>query len=73
MSKFVKLLIVLAIAIAIGVGVARLNEMKQKFVAMTEEEQREFLRDKLAEKVPEDKLEQIENAVISAVSGKSGL
>lgn len=73
MSKFMKLLIVLAVAIAIGVGVARLNEVKQKFLAMTEEEQREYLRAKLSAKVPPEKMEEIEDAVISAVSGMSGI
>ena len=73
MSKFMKLLIVLAVAVAIGVGMAKLNEVRQKFLAMTEEEQREYLRAKLAAKVDPEKMEEIENAVISALSGKSGI
>jgi hypothetical protein len=70
MPKFVKLLIVLVVAVAIGVGVAKLNEQKQMFLAMSEEEQRAFLADKLGGKVPEDKLEEIQDAVISAVAGR---
>lgn len=73
MSKFMKLLIVLAVAVAVGAGVAKLNEVKQKFLAMTEEEQRQYLRDKLSAKVPAEKMEEIEDAVISAVSGMSGI
>ena len=42
MGKFIRLLVLLAIAIGIGVGVAKLNEMKQQFLAMSEEEQRAF-------------------------------
>lgn len=72
MPKFVKLLIVLVVAIAIGVGVAKLNEQKQKFMAMNEEEQRAFLADKLGDRVSPDKLGEIQDAVISAVSKRAG-
>jgi hypothetical protein len=65
-------LLILGIAVGIGLGVAKLNEQKQKFMAMSEEEQRAFLADKIGAKVPEDKLEEIQNAVISAVSGRAG-
>lgn len=51
--------------------VAKLNEQKQKFLALTEEEQRAFLADKIGSKVPEDKLAEIQDAVISAVNGRS--
>lgn len=71
MAKLMKLLIVLAIAVGIGVGVAKLNEQKRRFLALSEEEQREFLADKLGSKVPEDKLADIQNAVISAVNGRA--
>jgi len=71
MSKLFKLLLLLAIAIGIGVGVAKLNEQKQMFLAMTEEEQRAFLADKIGSKVPEEKLAEIQDAVISAVNGKA--
>jgi hypothetical protein len=71
MPKLVKLLIILAIAVGIGVGVAKLNEQRQKFLAMSEEEQRAFLADKFGRRVPEDKLADIQNAVISAVNGRA--
>ncbi|MCP3994308.1 MAG: hypothetical protein GY722_04470 [bacterium] len=70
MGKLIKLLLVVAIAVGIGVGVAKLNEQKQKFLAMTEEEQRVFLADKIGSKVPEEKLAEIQDAVISAVNGR---
>lgn len=72
MAKFPKLVLILLTAVGIGVGVAKLNEQKQKFMAMSEEEQRAYLADKIGSKVPEDKLEEIQNAVISAVSGRAG-
>ena len=71
MSKLFKLLLLLAIAIGIGVGVAKLNEQKQMFLSLTEEEQRAFLADKIGSKVPEDKLVEIQDAVISAVNGRA--
>ena len=71
MSKFIKLLLIVAIAVGIGVGVAKLNEQKQKFLTLTEEEQRAFLADKIGSKVPEEKLAEIQDAVISAVNGRS--
>ncbi len=71
MSKFIKLLLLLAIAVGIGVGVAKMNEQKQKFLAMTEEEQRAFLADKIGSKVPEEKLAEIQDAVITAVNGRA--
>ncbi len=72
MAKFLKVMLILVIAVGIGVGVAKLNEQKQKFMAMTEEEQRAFLADKIGSKVPQEKLEEIQNAVISAVNGRAG-
>ena len=71
MRNFIKLLFLLAIAIGIGVAVGKLNEQKQKFLAMTEEEQRAFLADKIGSKVPEEKLAEIQDAVITAVSGRA--
>ncbi|MGA9595378.1 MAG: hypothetical protein WBV06_04435 [Acidimicrobiia bacterium] len=71
MAKLVKLLIILAIAVGIGVGVAKLNEQKRQFLAMSEEEQRAFLADKLGSRVPEEKLSDIQNAVISAVNRRA--
>ncbi len=71
MGKFMKLLLILAVAIGIGVGVAKLNEKKQMFLALSEEEQRAFLADKIGSKVPEEKLVEIQDAVIAAVNGRA--
>ncbi len=70
MAKFLKLLLILLLAVGIGVGVARLNEQKQRFLAMTEEEQRAYIADKIGSRVSAEKLEEIQNAVIAAASGK---
>lgn len=70
MSKFIKVLLLLALAIGIGVGISKLMEQKQRFMAMTEEEQRAFLAEKIGDKVPEEKLAEIQDAVIGAVNAK---
>lgn len=70
MSKVIKLLLIVAIAIGIGVAVGKLNEQKQMFLAMSEEEQRTFIADKIGSKVPEEKLTEIQDAVIGAVNGR---
>ena len=46
------------------------HEQKQRFLALSEEEQRAFLADKIGSKVPEEKLAEIQDAVISAVNGR---
>ncbi len=71
MSKLFKTLLILAIAIGIGVGISKLNEQKQAFLALSEDEQRAFLADKIGSKVPEEKLAEIQDAVISAVNGRA--
>jgi uncharacterized protein YneF (UPF0154 family) len=65
-----KLLLIVVVAVAIGVAVGKLNEQKQLFLAMTEDEQRAFLADKIGSKVPEEKLTEIQDAVISAVNAR---
>ncbi len=70
MGKFLKILLVLAIAIGIGLGVSKLVEQKQRFMAMSEDEQRAFLADKIGDKVPEEKLVEIQNAVVGAMNGR---
>ena len=72
MGRFVKLLLILAVAIGIGVAVAKMNEMKQQFLAMSEEEQREFLAEKIGDKVPEEKLTEIQDKVIEGISKAKG-
>lgn len=72
MSRFFKLLLILAVAIGIGVAVAKLNEQKQMFLAMTEEEQRAFLAEKFGDKVPEEKLTEIQDKVIEGISKARG-
>ncbi|MDX2467978.1 MAG: hypothetical protein QNL12_11735 [Acidimicrobiia bacterium] len=69
-SRFFKTLLILALAIGIGVAVSKLHEQKQQFLALSEEEQRAFLADKIGSKVPEEKLAEIQDAVISAVNGR---
>ncbi len=71
MGKLIKLLLIIAIAVAIGVGVAKLNEQKQMFLALSEEEQRAFLAEKIGSKVPEEKLAEIQDAIIAAVNGRA--
>jgi len=63
-------MLVIAFAVGIGVGISIMNEQKNRFLAMTEEDQRAFLADKIGSKVPEEKLAEIQDAVISAVNGK---
>lgn len=70
MSRFIKTLLVLAVAIGIGLGVSKLVEQKQRFMAMTEEEQRAFLADKIGDKVPAEKLVEIQDAVVGAMNGR---
>ncbi len=70
MGRLIKILLILAIAVGIGVGVSKLVEQKQKFLAMNEEDQRAFLAEKIGSKVPEEKLAEIQNAVIAAVNGR---
>lgn len=70
MSRFLKTLLILALAVGIGVAVSKMIEQKQRFLAMNEEDQRAFLAEKIGSKVPEDKLVEIQNAVISAVNGR---
>ena len=70
MSKFFKALLILALAVGIGVGVSKMLEQKRQFLALSEEDQRAFLADKIGSKVPGEKLVEIQNAVISAVNGK---
>ncbi len=72
MGRFIKLLLILAVAIGIGVAVAKMNEMKQLFLAMSEEEQREFLAEKLGDKVPEEKLAEIQDKVIEGIAKATG-
>lgn len=70
MGKLLKTLLVLAIAVGIGLGVSKLIEQKQRFMAMSEDEQRAFIADKLGDKVPEDKLVEIQDAVVGAMNGR---
>jgi hypothetical protein len=69
-SRILKTLLILAIAIGIGLGVSKLVEQKQRFIAMDEEEQRAFLADRIGDKVPEDKLVEIQDAVINGLKGR---
>ena len=72
MGKLIKVLILLALAIGIGVAVSKMLEMKQEFMAMTEEEQRDFIANKIGDKVPEEQLAEIQDGIVSAVNAKKG-
>lgn len=72
MRKSFKVLLFLAFAAGVAVGISMMNEQKKRFLAMSEDEQRAFLADKIGSKVPEEKLTEIQDAVISAVNGKRG-
>jgi hypothetical protein len=69
MGRSFKLLLLLVFAIGIGVGISMAMEQKQRFAAMTEEEQRSFLADKIGDKVSPEKLAEIQDAVVSKMSG----
>ena len=70
MRKLVRFAVLLLIIVGIGVVINKLQAQKEIFLAMTEEEQRQFLADKIGDKVPEEKLAEIQDAVISGVRGK---
>lgn len=72
MGKILKTLLILAIAVGIGVAVSMLMDLKERFVAMSEEEQRSFIAGKLGDKVPEEKLAEIQDAIVKAVAEKKG-
>ena len=72
MRKLVRFAVLLLIIVGIGVVINKLQAQKEMFLAMTEEEQRQFLADKIGGKVPEEKLAEIQDAVISGIRGKKG-
>jgi biopolymer transport protein ExbB/TolQ len=64
-----KILILVLLAAGIGAMVALVVNQKQKFAAMSEEEIRAYLDQKLAGRMSEDQVTQIQDAVVSAVKG----
>jgi hypothetical protein len=72
MGKFLKVVLILAVAIGIGVAVTQMADQRRRFLAMSEEEQREFIAGKIGDKVPEDKLTEIQDGIIKAVAAKKG-
>ena len=62
-----KTLILILLAAGIGALVALVVNQKQKFSGMSEEEIREYLDLKLAGRMSEEQVAQIQDAVISAV------
>ena len=62
-----KTLILIVIAAGIGAVVALVVNQKQKFSGMSEEEIREYLDLKLAGRMSDEQVAQIQDAVISAV------
>ena len=65
-------MLLLLVIVGIGMAVTKLQEQKERFLALTEEEQRQFIADKLGDKVPEEKLAEIQDAVVSGIKGKKG-
>ena len=66
-----KTLILVLLAAGIGAMVALVVNQKQKFAGMSEEEIRAYLDQKLAGRMSEDQVAQIQDAVVSAVKGVS--
>ena len=66
-----KTLILVLLAAGIGAVVALVVNQKQKFAGMSEEEIRAYLDQKLAGRMSEDQVSQIQDAVVSAVKGVS--
>jgi len=62
-----KTLVLIVIAAGIGAVVALVVNQKQKFSGMSEEEIREYLDLKLAGRMSDEQVAQIQDAVISAV------
>ena len=71
MMKLVKLLFLLVIVAVIAAAVAAVVSRK-KFEAMSDDEIRAFLHDKLADKVADEQLTSIQDAVIGGVRARSG-
>ena len=67
-----KTLILVLLAAGIGAMVALVVNQKQKFAGMSEEEIRAYLDQKLAGRMSEDQVAQIQDAVVSAVKGDLG-
>ncbi len=67
----IKTLILILLAAGIGAIVALVVNQKQKFAGMSEEEIRAYLDQKLAGRMSEDQVAQIQDAVVSAVKGVS--
>lgn len=70
MGKILRTLLILAAVVGIGFLISMMIDMKERFLAMTEDEQRSFIADKLGDKVPEEKLTEIQDAVVTAVAQK---
>jgi len=64
-----KTLILVLLAAGIGAMVALVVNQKQKFAAMSELEIRAYLDQKLGNRMSEDQVAQIQDAVVSAVKG----
>jgi len=66
-----KTLVLVILAAGIGAMVALVVNQKKKFAGMSEEEIRAYLDQKLAGRMSEDQVAQIQDAVVSAVKGVS--
>jgi hypothetical protein len=70
LRTLVRFAVLLLIVVGIGMAVTKIQEQKERFLALTEDEQRQFLADRLGDKVPEGKLAEIQDAVFAKVNAK---
>ena len=67
-----RLIVLTIVLVAIGIAVAALREQRRRFMAMSDDEIRAMLAGKLATKVDDEQLAQIQDAVITAVRAQRG-
>lgn len=64
-----RVLFVIVLAAAIGAAVAVAMSQKQKFQAMSHEERRQFLGDKLSGRVPDEQIDEIAAKITEKLDG----
>lgn len=68
--KLFRTLVLVGLAAGIGIAIAAALEQRRRFLEMSDDEIREMLQAKLAGRVSEDQLAQIQEAVIAAARSK---
>jgi len=66
-----RVLLVIVLAAAIGAAVAVAMSQKQKFQAMSPDERREFLGDKLSGRMPDEQIDEIAAKITAKLDGVS--